>query len=113
MEKQTYYVTVDIGSHVGQIRDQLSLNDPNYDFEIEATEDEIHQLEELFERTQEDDFKTFIVAHLPYQTKERAKMSRREDNRIRQIYQMIYRLGTEETKKRMREAGMVQESAKQ
>jgi len=109
MEKQTYYVTVDIGSNVGQIRDQLSVNDPNYDFEIKATEEEIHQLEELFERTQEKDFQTFFVAHLPYQTRERAQASREEDNKISQIYQMIYRLGTEETKRRMREAGIIRE----
>lgn len=107
MEKQTYYVTVDIGSNAGQIRDQLSLNDPNYDFEIEATEEEIHQLEELFERIEEDDFQTFLVAHLPYRTKERAELSREEDKKISQIYQMIYRLGTEETKKQMRESGII------
>lgn len=108
MEKQTYYVTVDIGSNVGQIRNELSLNDPNYDFEIRATEEEIHQLEELFERVEEKDFRNFFVAHLPYRTEERAQESRKEDDGITQIYQMIYRLGTEETKQRMREAGMVQ-----
>lgn len=108
MEKQIYYVTVDIGTHVGQIRDRIDLNDPNYDFEIEATEEEILQLEELFERVQEKDVSTFVLAHLPYETKERAQKSREEDDYITQIFQMIYQLGTDETKQRMRESKMIQ-----
>lgn len=108
MEKQIYYVTVDVGTHVGQIRDQIDLNDPHYDFEIEATEEEIHQLEKLFERIQEKDVSTFALAHLPYETKERAQKSREEDDYITQVFQMIYRLGTEETKQRMRQSKMVQ-----
>lgn len=107
MEKQIYYVTVDVGPQTGEIRDEIDLNDPNYDFEIEATKEEIHQLEELFERTQEKDISTFALAHMPYQTKDRAQKSREEDDQITKIYQMIYRLGTEQTKKRMRESGMV------
>lgn len=107
MEKQTYYVTIDISPHAGQIRNKISLNDPDYDFEIRATEEEIHQLEELFERTQEKDFSNFFVAHIPYETKERLKENRTEDDYITQIYQMIYQLGTEETRKRIRESGIV------
>lgn len=107
MEKQTYYVTVDIGSNVGQIRNEISHNDPDYDFEIWATEEEIHQLEELFERTQEEDFANFFIAHIPYETEKRLEKNQKEDDLISQIYRMIYRLGTEETKKRMEESGLI------
>lgn len=107
MEKQIYYVTVDVGPHTGQIRDQIDLNDPNYDFEIEATDEEIHQLEELFERIQETDVSTFVKAHIPYETQERMQKSRQEDHQITEIYQMIYRLATKQTRQQMKASNMV------
>ncbi|MBA4495997.1 hydrolase [Paenactinomyces guangxiensis] len=107
MEKKTYYVTVDIGPNAGEIREEINLNDAVYDFEIRATPEEISRLEKLFEETQENDFHTFITAHIPYETRERLQDSRREDEKIDQIYQMIYQLGTEETKRKMKQSGII------
>jgi hypothetical protein len=107
LEKKTYYVTVDIGPHTGEIREEINLNDPLYDFEIRATPEEISRLEELFERTQETDFRTFLKAHIPYETRERMQESKKEDAQIDEIYRMIYELGTDETKKKMRESGLI------
>lgn len=107
MEKKTYYVTVDIGPHTGEIREQLKQNDAVYDFEIEATPEEISQLEQLFTETQETDFSTFVQAHLPFETRERSKVSWEEDEQIDKIYQMIYQLGTDNTKAKMRESGLI------
>jgi|UPI0004080077 hypothetical protein len=106
MEKKTYYVTVDIGPRAGEIRETLDVNDPNYDFEIEATPEEINRLEQMFNQVEETDFSTFVVAHIPFLDNER-KENVTEDKQIEKIYRTIYELGTPETKERMRSAGLV------
>jgi hypothetical protein len=105
MEKKTYYVTMDIGQHAGEIRDFLEENDGVYDFEIQATPDEIGRLEDLFMQVQDTDFKMFWLAHIPFLDNER-KENLDEDHLIRRIYRMIYELGTDETKERIRRAGI-------
>jgi hypothetical protein len=107
LDKKTYYVTVDVGPQTGQIRDEISLNDAVYDFEIQATPEEINQLQQLFEDTQDADLKTFIKAHIPFQTLEREKESWNEDDKIDAVYQMIYNLGTVKTKQKMEQSGLI------
>ncbi|MFC7441621.1 hypothetical protein [Laceyella putida] len=106
MEKTRYYVTVDIGPRAGEIRETLEVNDPNYDFEIEATREEIERLEKLFNEVGDTDFSTFVLAHIPFLNNER-KENVTEDQKIQEIYRMIYQLGTPATKERMKEAGLV------
>jgi hypothetical protein len=104
--KKTYYVTVEIGPRSGEIRDHLEVNDVNYDFEIKATPDEIDRLERLFREAEEEDFTTFVKAHTPFLDNE-SEDNVKEDDTLRKIYRMIYQLGTEETKRRMDESGMI------
>jgi hypothetical protein len=106
MDKKTYYVTVDIGPRSGEIRDYLELNDTHYDFEIEATPEEISRLQQMFEEVEDRDFVTFVKAHIPFLNNE-AEESLAEDEKVRQIYRMIFELGTEETKQRMKESGLI------
>ncbi|MBA4544429.1 MULTISPECIES: hypothetical protein [Thermoactinomyces] len=105
-DKKTYYVTVEIGQRSGEIRDHLEVNDANYDFEIKATEEEIERLERLFREAEEEDFTTFVKAHIPFLDNE-SQENVKEDGTLRKIYRMIYQLGTEETKRRMDESGMI------
>ncbi|SFJ73222.1 hypothetical protein [Thermoflavimicrobium dichotomicum] len=106
MEKKTYYVSIDLGPYAGEIRDQPDPTDPVFDFEIQATSEEIQKLEHLFSEIAEEDYDTFIQAHLPYRTEERME-EHNYDDRIKAVYQLIYHLGTKETKKRMKESGMI------
>jgi len=101
LEKATYYVTVD-----GSIHMEQNLDDAPYDFEIIATDSEIQELQTLFQRAYNEDFATFIKAHLPYRTEDRAKENRDVDQYIHEIYTTIHRLGCEETRKRIEELGL-------
>jgi hypothetical protein len=102
MDKKTYYVTVD-----GTIHEQQLLDDGPYDFAIEASDDEIQALQALFEKTYDHDWHTYLEAHLPYETEERQQASLEVDEDVREIYQMIYRLGTEETKRGIASLGLL------
>lgn len=104
--KKRYYVSFDVGPRTGQIHDQPVPHNPHYDYEIEATPEQLEQLEALFHQVAEDDTRTFYQAHIPYQTVDRMQASRQEDQQINAVYQMIYQLGTEQTKQVMREAGL-------
>ncbi|RAL22036.1 hypothetical protein [Thermoflavimicrobium daqui] len=106
MEKKTYYIAVDLGPNAGEIHEQAHDFDAVYDFEIKATPQEIKELEHLFSEIAEEDLDTFIQAHLPYKNKER-QAEHNYDDRLEEVYRMIYRLGTEETKTRMKESGMI------
>jgi hypothetical protein len=106
MKKKTYYVTVDLGSHAGEIRETFDGNDAAYDFEIQATEEEIAELEQLYEQVETVDSKTFLIAHVPYLDNEREE-NLQEDQLIEKIYKKIYELGTEQTKRKMEKSGLV------
>jgi hypothetical protein len=106
LEKKIYYVTVDVGPRTGQIREQIELNDANYDFEIFATAEEVAKLQQLLTELQETDFQTFALAHIPFLDNDQAE-DRTEDRQIEQVYRMIYQLGTEQTKEQIRRAGII------
>jgi hypothetical protein len=102
MKKETYYVTVD-----GTIHTEKLLDDAPYDFEVQATEEEIKNLQDLFQRTYNNDWDTYVQSHLPFRTEERQKESTDVDQNIKDIYAAIYQLGTEETKKSIESLGLL------
>ncbi|MGA8941626.1 MAG: hypothetical protein WB502_02770 [Thermoactinomyces sp.] len=109
MEKKTYYVSVDFGTKAGEIRTHKDENSALFEYEIEATSEELDQLEKLFTEVGETDFSTFAKAHVPFLDNE-AKENLQEDEGIQRIYRLLYQLGTEETKGKLREAGIIQET---
>jgi hypothetical protein len=106
MKKKTYYVTVDLGTHAGEIRETFDGNDAVYDYEIQATEEELAELEHLYEQMETIDDKTFLIAHIPFLDNEQEE-NEVEDELLNKIYRKIYELGTEQTKRKMEEAGLV------
>jgi hypothetical protein len=102
MKKDTYYVTVD-----GTIHSEKLLDDAPYDFEIQATEEEIKNLQDLFQRAYDSDWDTYLEAHLPYHTEERQRQSLDVDEKVKEIYSTIYQLGTDETKKSIESLGLL------
>jgi hypothetical protein len=102
MDKQTYYVTVD-----GTIHTEKKVDDAPYDFEIEATEEEINNLQDLFQEAYNEDWGTYLEAHIPYQTKDRQMESKDVDKKIKEIYTAIYQLGSEETKRGIKSLGII------
>jgi hypothetical protein len=105
-EKRKYYVSLEFGTHTGEIQTQKDENSPVFQYEIEATPQEVEQLEKLFAEAQETELQFFAKAHVPFLDNE-AEENAEEDREINRIYQMIYQLGTEKTREQLREIGVV------
>lgn len=106
MKKQKYYVGV--GS--GQITRQPETTE--WEFEIEATEEQITRLRELFERANKQNLDiAYLVLH-PLEGRKEEHDLKNYDHTLQEIYRMIYELGSEETKKFIRENQIIQELGK-
>lgn len=90
MDKKTFYVTVNTGSI---IEDK---SDGNFEFEIQATEEEIDSLQQLFEDTSAAEEATASRGwFVPLRTEE---YNAAYDESLQQVYRRIHELGSPETK---------------
>lgn len=101
MEKRTYYVAV--GS--GDILEEKGA--ASFEFEIEATPEEIRELETLFEEREREDLAAFVRAHIPIMLYHKDGPNDDYDEDLREIYRKIYELGTPETKRHMEQLGIL------
>jgi hypothetical protein len=102
-KKKTYYVSM---AH-GEIS-QVKTASP-WDFQIEATDDEIIQLREYFDQNYSTEIQNFFRAHVPYIQYHYDRENDAYDETLKKIYQLIYKLGNEEAKQHIRSLGFVQE----
>jgi hypothetical protein len=93
LDKKNYYVTVG-SSEILEPQETIG----NFDFEILATEEEIDQLQELFEESEDAQDDTFFRAHIPIRLYHNDKENDTADYYLSQIYSKLYELGTDETK---------------
>ncbi|MDX8044796.1 hydrolase [Gracilibacillus sp. S3-1-1] len=100
MEKKTYYVNI-----ASQEISQIPYGN-NTAYTIEATDEEITQLRAKFNEVHEDDFGTFIRAHIPYVQYHQDTENDEYDTDLQQVIQMLYQLATPETKKAMDESDL-------
>ncbi|WP_146172108.1 hydrolase [Melghirimyces profundicolus] len=105
MSKRKYYVAL----HSGEIMGELLQNptDSSYEFEIEATDEEARRLNRLLGNNAVEDMETFWDAHIPYLYHNQARENEGYDRTFRQIYEMVYRLGTPETKRQIEQLGLL------
>lgn len=104
MEKKTYYVSVQAGT----VFEEQGAS--SFEFEIQATEKELNQLEELFEAREDADASTFIRGQTPGLPYHQDPENDAYDDALHQVYQMIHQLGTPETKEHIEKMGILQES---
>ena len=98
--KKTYYVSVQA---------QTVLEEQGaaaYEFEIEATEDEVTKLVELFEDQMENEHDTHERAMIPAMPYHYDKENDLYDANLKEIYRAIYEMGTPETRKHIENMGM-------
>ncbi|OPA81071.1 hypothetical protein BVG16_01645 [Paenibacillus selenitireducens] len=95
MAKSTYYVSVQSGSI---LKDQGAAA---YEFEIMADQREADDLQHLLEMKMNADDRTYYRAHIPGIPYHIDPENDLYDHYLQQIYQLIYELGTEETKQAM------------
>lgn len=81
--------------------------DSSYEFEIEATEEQVAMLKTLFEDRTAYEFNTYLRGHivaLPYHFDSE---NDQYDECLRQIYAVIYECGTDETKNHIQSMGVL------
>ena len=91
-QKKTYYI--DVGH--GQISQSSTAT--AWSFKIQANDEEITQLRELFDQNYSTEWQNFFRAHVPYVQYHHDRENDAYDNTIEQVYGMIYNLGDEEAK---------------
>ncbi|WP_068773751.1 hypothetical protein [Paenibacillus sp. FJAT-26967] len=101
-DKKTFYVSVGAGEIVDEP------GEINFDFEIRATSEEIDKLAELFEVLEESDNKTHFRALLPFKEYHKDKENDEYDYELKEIYQTLYNLGTEETRQHIEKMNVLQ-----
>ena len=102
MGKRKYYVSVQaktVTEHRG---------DAAYELEIEATPEEVHQLQELFESESEPDFHNYLLIHDPEILQEELVSNALIDQYLTAMYRLIYKLGTPETKRHIASMNVLQ-----
>ncbi|MGE6628772.1 hydrolase [Bacillus sp. NPDC077027] len=88
----TYFVSVQDGS-ISQHRDAAS-----WQFQIEADDDQILQLRDYFDQLYMSDWKGFFRAHVPFVEYHYDSPNDETDRTRKNIYNLIYQLGNDETK---------------
>jgi hypothetical protein len=101
LEKTTYYVSVQADT----IQEQAA--EEHFEFEIEATPQEIDKLQELFAEKEDAEDGTFIQAPVIFGAYD-DQANHPYDQSLKQIYQMIHQLGSDSTKKHIESMGILQ-----
>jgi hypothetical protein len=91
-QKKTYYI--DVGS--GEI--SQSATSSTWSYKIQADNEEITQLRELFDQNYSTEWKNFIRAHVPYVEYHYDRENDAYDSTIQQVYGMLHKLGDTEAK---------------
>ncbi|RUS47925.1 hypothetical protein [Cohnella sp. AR92] len=92
MDNKHYYVSVQSKTIMH------NQGDAPYELEIVASEEEVDKLKDLFAELDEYDQDTFFRAHYPGIPYHHDSQNDRYDYALKQIYGLLNRLGTEETK---------------
>jgi hypothetical protein len=92
MEKKRRYVSVQAGTIME------NQGDAAYELEIDATEEEVQMLRRLFQERLSHEYDTFLRAHVPAVPYHFDMENDMYDESLKEIYALIYKLGTEETR---------------
>ncbi|MGE8206244.1 hydrolase [Heyndrickxia sp. NPDC080065] len=102
-QKNTYYI--DIGS--GEI--SRSSTDSPWNYKIEATDEEITRLRQIFDANYDVEVEGFLRAHIPIVEYHHDKPNDDYDKHMIEVYQMIYDLGDEEAKQHIDKIGILED----
>ncbi len=101
MERKTYYISLAEGS-ISQVSTASS-----WDYQIQATDEEITQLREIFDQNYSSDWQGFWRAHIPFLQYHFDRQNDAYDNGLQQAFKMIYELGDEATKAHIKDQGLM------
>ncbi len=93
--KNTYYIHISSGEI-----SQSGIDSP-WNFQIEATPDEIQKLRQFFDKNEAGDLPAFIRSHIPFREYHYDEENDRQDEALQQIYGFIYQHGNEEVQQQI------------
>lgn len=101
MEKQTYYVSV----HENSILQDKQAS--SFEFEIQATEQELAKLQQLFEEKDDAELLTFRRSFIPGVPYHDDPQNDLYDEGMKAVYKMVYDLGNERTRTHIEKMGVL------
>ncbi|GAA0379872.1 hydrolase [Bacillus horti] len=101
-QKKKYYIAVENGQI---LEDQEAAA---YELVIEATEEEVNELSKLFAKKDVEDVGLFVDPHLPNKWSDVEDDVQSYSNQLEEIYKLIYRLGTPETKQHIEQNEIIE-----
>lgn len=101
--KKTYFIDVGTGE-ISQSRTSST-----WSFQIQATDDEIIELRELFDQNYSTEWQNFFRAHVPYVQYHYDRENDAYDRTIQKVYGLIYRLGDEEARQHIESMGILED----
>lgn len=103
-DRRKYYVAIHSGETMGEILQESDAS--SFQFEIEATDQELQQLNNLIGNNSVEDMETFWDSHIPFLSYNQNRENDGYDRTLQQLYNLVYRLGTDSTKRKMEEMGI-------
>jgi hypothetical protein len=99
--KNTYYIQM----ATGEI--SRSSTDSPWNFKIEATDEEITEMREIFDNNHSTDWQGFYRAHVPYVQYHYDRENDDYDDNLRKAYKMIHELGDDDAKQHIESMGIL------
>lgn len=99
--RKTYYVSVG-SAEISQVK-----SGSTWEYKIEATDEEVRQLRNLFDANYSNEIGTFLRAHVPFVEYSYDSSNDKYDANMIQIYQMISQLGDQEAKDFIQSQGIL------
>lgn len=99
--RKTYYISIGSGE-ISQVK-----SGSTWEYKIEATDEEVRQLRNLFELNYSNEIETFLRAHVPFVEYHNDSSNDKYDSNMLQIYQIINQLGDQEAKDFIQSEGIL------
>ncbi|MCP3033372.1 hydrolase [Halobacillus sp. A1] len=103
MEKKPYYV------NIGTREISINHDGNNDDFIINADDEDLLLLREVFDEMYDSDTRAFFRAHVPFDPYHHDMSNDEFDEGMKSAFRMIYDLGDDQTKKHIRSMGVLED----
>ncbi|MFS0634601.1 hydrolase [Mesobacillus foraminis] len=101
--KKSFYVSITSGEVL------MEPAEPEGQFKIEATDDEVELLRDLLNENYDSDLEGFVESHVPFKQYHENKSNPHYDNSMRKIYSMLYELGDKKTRDHISSMGLLED----
>lgn len=100
-QKKTYYIEISSGEIT------QSASDSPWNYQIEATPEEIQTLRSFFDQNEKTDLPSFIRSHIPFLEYHHDGVNDVQDHHLKQIFYFIYQHGSYDTKQHIESMGIL------